>query len=235
MSDADEIWRRKTDEQVLEAASSLDEYTEDGRRIILSEAARRGLNVAPLVQATAALQAQALVGSSRCVYCDTRILFGGKREGNLRFCNDECRQRGLLLSVSHQVPDHLVNERVLAVFEGNCPQCSGPGPVDVHTSHRVFSAVIITSWTNRPALTCKRCGTRAKVRDTMLSLALGWWALPWGIVMTPVQVVRNLAGVFSGADASRPSARLDALVRLQLATALVAAPPNTAMEPTART
>jgi len=234
MSEAEEIWRRKTDGQVLEAASSLDDYTEEGRRIILSEADRRGLNVAPLVQASASLQKEAPAGSSRCAYCDTRVLFGGRREGNLRFCNDECRQRGILLSVSHQVPDRLVNERVLAVFEGNCPRCGGPGPVDVHTSHRVFSALVFTSWTNRPALTCARCGTRAKVSDTMLSLALGWWGLPWGIVMTPVQVVRNLVGIFAATDTSRPSARLDALVRLQLATTLVATPPNTAMEPTAR-
>ena len=38
MPEAEAVWRRKTDEDVLLAASSLSEYTEDGRRIILAEA-----------------------------------------------------------------------------------------------------------------------------------------------------------------------------------------------------
>jgi rubrerythrin len=37
------IWREKTDEQLLDAASALDEYTDEGRHVILAEMARRGL------------------------------------------------------------------------------------------------------------------------------------------------------------------------------------------------
>lgn len=36
-----EVWRRKTDDEIREAASSLHQYTETGREVILAEIARR--------------------------------------------------------------------------------------------------------------------------------------------------------------------------------------------------
>lgn len=44
MTDAERIWRSKTDEQVEEAASNLADYTEEGKRIIRAEFDRRGLS-----------------------------------------------------------------------------------------------------------------------------------------------------------------------------------------------
>jgi hypothetical protein len=55
MSEAEDIWCRKADEELLLAVSSLSDYTEEGQRIILAEAERRGLNVAPILSATDAL------------------------------------------------------------------------------------------------------------------------------------------------------------------------------------
>jgi hypothetical protein len=222
MPDAEDIWRRKADDEVLLAASSLSEYNEEGRRIILAEAERRGLDVASIVRATAALDTGAPQTSGRCAFCDTRIFFGGKREGRFTFCSEACRQGGIRLAVSHQVPDGAVTERLWAAFNGTCPECGGPGPVDVHISHRVYSAVIMTSWSSRVAVVCTPCGRKAKVRDALLSFALGWWGLPWGIVMTPLQCGRNIAGLLSAPDASRPSTRLERVVRLGLAEELLA-------------
>jgi hypothetical protein len=47
MSHAEEIWRRRSDEQLLEAARHLDEYTEEGRSAIRAELLRRGLDTDP--------------------------------------------------------------------------------------------------------------------------------------------------------------------------------------------
>lgn len=30
---------------------------------------------------------------AKCGYCGTTILFGGKKDGDLRFCNDECHAK----------------------------------------------------------------------------------------------------------------------------------------------
>ena len=42
MSDAERIWREKSDEELLQAAAALDEFTEQGRAIIREELRRRG-------------------------------------------------------------------------------------------------------------------------------------------------------------------------------------------------
>ena len=43
MADAEAIWATKTDDELLEAAGELSEYTEEGERIIRAELQRRGL------------------------------------------------------------------------------------------------------------------------------------------------------------------------------------------------
>lgn len=47
MPGAEEIWRTKTDEQVLEASRQLADYTEEGERFIRTELLRRGLTQPP--------------------------------------------------------------------------------------------------------------------------------------------------------------------------------------------
>jgi hypothetical protein len=163
---------------------------------------------------------------ARCDYCGSTILFGGAREGDRRFCNDRCRRSGVLLGISEQLPQELVQQHVREVHQGSCPRCKGKGPVDVHTSHRVWSAVYLTSWSSRPQLCCRSCGIKRELGDAAFSFVLGWWGFPWGLIMTPVQVVRNLRGVFGGPDPSQPSAQLEKFVRMSMAAQAAAPPPG---------
>ena len=152
-----------------------------------------------------------------CAYCDTTILFGGRRQGNLRFCNAQCEQRGAVAQAANQLPAEEVARYLGEVHRGNCPRCKGAGPVDVHTSYRVWSALLMTSWSSRPIVSCQPCGTKRKLGDAVFSVLLGWWGFPWGIVMTPVQVGRNLFGLTQRPHPTVPSASLEKMVRLQLA------------------
>lgn len=43
MSNAADVWRKKSDDELRQAAKTLHDYTEDGRKIILAELSRRGL------------------------------------------------------------------------------------------------------------------------------------------------------------------------------------------------
>ena len=47
MNDAEAFWRRKTDEEVADAARQLSDYTEEGERIIRGELRRRGIAEPP--------------------------------------------------------------------------------------------------------------------------------------------------------------------------------------------
>jgi hypothetical protein len=164
MSTAQDVWRRKSDDEVVAAAAALDDYTDEGRAIILAEATRRHLNVVPLVDASRE-QASTRSESRRCAYCDTWLLFGGKLHGAARFCNETCRLRGARLTVSEHIPAEQVKERLLSIFAGSCPQCAGTGPVDVQTSYRVVSMIVFTRWSSHPEIACRSCGRRARLRN----------------------------------------------------------------------
>lgn len=154
---------------------------------------------------------------AKCDYCGTMILFGGVTDGEDRFCNERCHEAGSLLHVVDELPRELVAKQIKEVYRGDCPKCDGPGPVDVHTSHTVYSIMVMTFWNSHPQICCRRCGTKSKLISIVTCGLFGWWGFPWGIIMTPVQLGRNVAGLFTGSGSSGPSPELRKLVRLDLA------------------
>jgi hypothetical protein len=95
--------------------------------------------------------------------------------------------------------------------------CGGNGPVDVFTSHRVHSMLYVTSWRSLPRISCRGCATKAQLGGLFYSLCLGWWGIPWGFVMTPVQIFRNLNGLRQDPEPTRSAPQFEALVRMRLA------------------
>ncbi len=135
---------------------------------------------------------------AKCDYCGSSILFGGVREGNVRFCNERCYNKGYVLMLSQEIPQDILQHKVNEVRQGLCPKCEGTGPVNVHTSHRVWSALFLTSWSSKPQICCRRCGMKSQIGNAMFSFLFGWWGFPWGFIYTPVQVIRNITGMFRG-------------------------------------
>jgi hypothetical protein len=153
----------------------------------------------------------------RCASCNSWIVFGGHRQGRLRFCNERCYKQGYVPRLAQQLPDELVSRFAWLVYEGSCPRCGGPGPVDVHTSHRVWSAAFHTHPSSHPEICCRACGAKAKWRAILFSGLLGWWGMPWGALVTPVQLYRNVSGLLAaGGDDGGPTPQLEAMVRLDL-------------------
>ena len=158
---------------------------------------------------------------AKCSYCGVTILFGGKKEGDLRFCSDPCYENRTLLSLADQISEVTVFQQVIKVHSGNCPLCRGPGPIDVHVGHKVWSAILVTSWSSEPQISCRTCGVKSQLGCALYSALIGWWGFPWGFFITPVQVIRNLVGILRGPDPSEPSRTLHTLVRGMLAVQLV--------------
>lgn len=152
-----------------------------------------------------------------CAACGTTIIFGGTRAGDLRFCNKKCQQKGGILLVAEQVPTEIVLRQATQIHRGICPKCGGPGPVDVHMGYRVWSALLMTSWQSMQRVCCRSCGVKGQALDALFSLVLGWWGFPWGFIITPVQVGRNIVGMFSAPDPDNPSPRLEKSVRIAIA------------------
>src|SRR6202030_3002117 len=106
--------------------------------------------------------------------------------------DDKCARTGQLLAVARDVPESLVQQQVWSVHQGACPKCGGSGPVDVHRSYRIWSAVVLTRWVTNSQVSCRLCARKSQLTALLFSSVLGWWGFPWGLVITPVQVARNV-------------------------------------------
>jgi hypothetical protein len=156
-----------------------------------------------------------------CSYCNSFILFGGQTDHTGRYCNANCQQAGNLLALSHQIPKHQIDQLLWELHHGNCPRCGSPGPVDMHKAHKVWSALVLTSWNSNPELSCRSCAIKRQIGAALFSGVLGWWGFPWGIIMTPVQVVRNIVEMTSGPQPGQPSELLEKYARLLAAANVV--------------
>lgn len=159
---------------------------------------------------------------AKCDYCGSTIFFGGARAGQKRFCNDRCRQNGLIFSASQTIPPNVLEKQIEEVWRGNCPKCRGLGPVDVHRFYQVWSVLVLTRWTTSYQISCRSCATKRQTGALLFSFFLGWWALP-GLILTPIQLTRNAIKMVSGPDSSAPSADLRKLVQVHIGSQILAA------------
>jgi hypothetical protein len=128
---------------------------------------------------------------AKCDACGSTIIFGGIQQGNYHFCSEACLEKENLMIIGGSTMEGSLN----AGFQGKCPKCGGEGPINIHTSYFVWSALIFTSWKSTPNICCKSCGVKDQALSAVGSFFLGWWGLPWGIIMTPVQIIRNIAAI----------------------------------------
>ena len=153
----------------------------------------------------------------RCKYCDSLIVIGGVGRGKLRYCNAQHERAAYYLERSEAIPASVIDDHVREVHGGQCPRCSGRGPVDVFSSHRVWSALLFTTWSSREHVCCRSCSIRSQLADTLFSLLLGWWGFPWGFIVTPIQITRNLWAIAFPPNYNRPSDKLRKRVSINLA------------------
>lgn len=154
---------------------------------------------------------------SECNSCGKFILFGGRTMDGYRYCGADCAQSHGLLRAAERVPHHTLQQFVEQWRHGPCPRCKRQtGPVDVHARHHVHSFILMTQWSTRRSVCCRRCGRRDQIMGTLYCATLGWWGFPWGLLVTPVQIARNVAAMCRR-EPARPTTEFERIVRLQLA------------------
>jgi hypothetical protein len=128
---------------------------------------------------------------------------------------------GYVFVQAQQLPAEVVIDAATEVHRGLCPVCGGSGPVDVHTSHGIWSIVVLSRWSSVPRISCRSCGVSRQTVGLLTSTLFGWWGFPWGLLMTPVQIVKNVVGLASPPNPTQPSDELMGQMRLVLAEKLV--------------
>jgi hypothetical protein len=152
-----------------------------------------------------------------CATCGTMILFGGVTNEGLKFCGSPCAEKGELTLAARRVPDGEAVMLASKIHAGPCPKCQKAGPVDLRRSYQVISFIFATNWKTNSILGCRTCGVKAQVTDLFGSLLGGWWGFPWGLVMTPVQIVRNVAVLIKPPSPNRPSEALLSYAKVLIA------------------
>ena len=149
-------------------------------------------------------------------YCGSTIIMGGVTAGGQRFCNNKCHRSAYILSAAKQAPPEVVEKQLQEVWNGVCPKCLGAGPVDVHRVYEVWSALVLTRWSTKQLVSCRSCATKRQLGGAAFSLFAGWWGFPWGLILTPVQITRNIVAMSGGPNKTRPSEDLKKLVMVNI-------------------
>lgn len=152
---------------------------------------------------------------SKCLNCGRHSIILSVEEAGETFCSERCCKAFPLMQWAGVRPEETYR-RAMEIRNAACPCCGKPGLLDAHKLHRVWSAVVLSVWSTRTVVCCRRCGREEQLAAASLSLALGWWGLPLGPLLTPVQVIRNLLAMRRPIPAS-PSAELLAAARRDLA------------------
>ena len=145
------------------------------------------------------------------------MAFFSKSCGTEKYCNGNCVARCPIYHVAKTVPDYLVQVEAEKIFKSPCPICRKARPIDVPSSHKTGSALVMTSWNSRARFSCKPCGVRSQALAAAQSLLLGRWGIPWTILGTPVTIGRNDYVMATKIGADRPSAALLSQTRSALA------------------
>lgn len=154
---------------------------------------------------------------AHCNYCKSIIFIGGKKQGDLRFCGNNCFLKGQYLLYTEKLPSKTINDLINTTHQGACPKCHKKnGPVDIHTSYKIWSFILVSYWQAEPEVSCRTCGVKAQLSGTVSSLLLGWWGLPWGIIMTPIQATRNVLALVVSPNPFRPSKKLQDRIKFNL-------------------
>jgi hypothetical protein len=167
-----------------------------------------------------------------CDYCNKKFSLFGMYEDGYSFCSATCRDRTrLLLKGLDRLPPQEIESYIERSRAGPCPACGGSGPIDLHQSYRVYSVIVLTSWSTRNHFVCRACARKEQLKSLGFSALFGWWGFPFGFVLTPVQIVRNIVALAGGTDPGHASQRLRNLLVLNLARRIAAAPsPATAAQ-----
>jgi hypothetical protein len=154
---------------------------------------------------------------ANCDNCNKMILWGGQKVDQFTFCSKSCLISGgpdFIASVN--LPDELIRPELARLHESNCPKCKGPGPVDVHHYSSIWSIVYFTRWTTKNRIVCRSCGVKSQIFASIFSLLFGWWGFPWGILITPLQIWRNIQAIAFPFSTLRPSPDFEKTIRLAM-------------------
>ena len=160
---------------------------------------------------------------AKCQTCKTFILWGGVKKDGRRYCNSGCMDQDTLGRVGDRIPDNVVKKEAQKIMRGPCPACNlTTNDVELRFTHRAVSYLVMTIWSKNSILSCRSCHRKKVMSESLITLFLGWWGFPFGLIVTPIQLLRNIsAASSSNSPTTEPSSDTCSFVRGILAQAII--------------
>jgi hypothetical protein len=153
-----------------------------------------------------------------CASCGNSILWGGVNQSGRRYCGPKCCSQDELGRLASSIPEQAVKIEAKKIRNGLCPVCSRRGEeIELRKSYKAISYLIMTSWGAYPIISCSSCHRKKVFGHFLLTFFFGWWGLPWGLIITPVQLIRNICAFATDTKTSEPSKELCSAVRIMMA------------------
>jgi hypothetical protein len=119
--------------------------------------------------------------------------------------------------VTAEVPDEHAVAVAHAIHNGECPECHAPGGVEAYNSYWAVSVIRRTNFGTSTHVCCRSCAVKKQTRSLLACAGLGWWSLPFGPVITIVQLYRNINAILFVPFHESPSAGLIEVARRAIA------------------
>lgn len=152
-----------------------------------------------------------------CPTCGLSVLFGGVKDGDQKYCSKKCYEADEVNRIALQIQQDDVISLTNKIRNGKCPVCQGHGPIDVHKSYFVYSVIIYTRYKTKEHIMCRECARKKQLSDLLLSFLFGWWGIPFGILITPVQITKTIFALFNNPGQIEPTELMTKRIRQILA------------------
>lgn len=149
---------------------------------------------------------------ARCRGCFAKLDADTSGSGLSQWCSDECRAADESAFEALTESEKIIIEKTNEVFNRDCPECGGKGPVDFHEYYKIWSLLVVTRYSDHEIFCCSRCAAKTKIGAILFCGVFGWWGIPYGIIGTPVQLVKNLLSLLSS-NPNEPSPEIRDMVR----------------------
>lgn len=157
-------------------------------------------------------------GTAECDFCGNSAMSKPVIDSGQRFCRPRCLHAARISEAAVDLAEADITAVAQAIQDGLCPSCRQTGSlVEVRHYHRVMSFGVFTRYTKSSKLCCLECGRTENLKSFALTFLLGWWGMPFGILLTPTYLVANIGEMFERRRRGELSEGLVREARYQLA------------------
>jgi hypothetical protein len=157
----------------------------------------------------------------KCAACNSTILMGGERFHRWEFCDNGCVENFKVALADKLVEPALIRQQVDEVFNGTCPICQKPGPLDCYSATKVTGMLVMFTVNSEKKICCASCGRMGRLGAFFHCLFLGWWS-PKALFCNIFVLPTNLIATAFVRRPSQPSGSLISAVKASMGERLAA-------------